>query len=227
VAGITKLHVMVAGLIVMASPVFDAPAAGQVAYVPEIGFIPSGATMTVVPAVSADRRYVRLSVNAFFNELNSLQTFSFPGGAVSNGGFFGGFGGMNGVMGGGGGGVGGGGGAVGGAGGAGVAIDPGLLGVSLSGYAAGPAPLDGELGEFFAPFIGDPLLDANNAAPPGTGRDAALATNRGLPVADSALARARGGHGARAAKQPVDRQRPKPARKPSRGPAAKSRRSGQ
>ena len=59
--------------------------------------------MTVTPAVSADRRYVRLSVNAFFNDLNGFTTFSFPGGAVG-GGNFGGFGGgitagMNGVIG--------------------------------------------------------------------------------------------------------------------------------
>ena len=92
-------------------------------------------TMTVVPAVSADRRYVRLSVNAFFNELNSLQTFSFPGGAVSGGGAFGGFGGMNGVMGGGGGGgaVGGGVGAVGGA----ASDGSGHAGLGVSGLCGG------------------------------------------------------------------------------------------
>ena len=84
----------------------SSPAKAQIAYVPEIGAIPSGATMTVTPAVSADRRYVRLSVNAFFNDLNNIQTFSFPGGAVGGGNFggFGGFGGgiaagMNGVIG--------------------------------------------------------------------------------------------------------------------------------
>ena len=74
----------------------------QIAYVPNIGFVPTGATMTVTPAVSADRRYVRLSVNAFFNDLNGFTTVSFPGGAVG-GGNFGGFGpgiaaGMNGVI---------------------------------------------------------------------------------------------------------------------------------
>jgi hypothetical protein len=82
------------------------PAKAQIAYTPEIGVIPSGVTMTITPAVSADRRYVRLSVNAFFNNLNNIQTFSFPGGAVGGnfGGGFGGFGagaaaGMNGVIG--------------------------------------------------------------------------------------------------------------------------------
>ena len=58
-------------------------AQAQIAYVPEIGFVPTGATMTVTPVVSADRRYVRLSVNAFFNNLNGVHQFSFPGGAVS------------------------------------------------------------------------------------------------------------------------------------------------
>jgi hypothetical protein len=82
------------------------PVQAQIAYSPEIGAIPSGVTMTITPAVSADRRYVRLSVNAFFNDLNNIQTFSFPGGAVGGqfpGGGFGGFGagaaaGMNGVI---------------------------------------------------------------------------------------------------------------------------------
>src|SRR5262245_59557376 len=67
-------------------------AKAQVAYIPEVCFVPTGATMTVTPAVSADRRYVRLSVNAFFNDLNGFTTFSFPGAAVSGGQNFGGFG---------------------------------------------------------------------------------------------------------------------------------------
>jgi hypothetical protein len=79
-------------------------AKGQIAYIPEIGFVPTGATMTVTPAVSADRRYVRLSVNTFFNDVIRFSTFSFPGGAVSGGQNFGGAGaginaGMNGIIG--------------------------------------------------------------------------------------------------------------------------------
>ena len=118
VTGIRRLQVIVAGLLLISSSGLSSTARGQaVAYDPQIGLIPSGATMTVTPVVSPDRRYVRLGVNVFFNELNSLQTFSFPGGAVSGGGgAFGGFGGMNGVIGGGGGAVGGGGAAVGGGG---------------------------------------------------------------------------------------------------------------
>ncbi len=70
----------------------ETTAKAQIAYVPNIGFVPTGATMTVTPAVSADRRYVRLGVNAFFNDFNGFTTVSFPGGAVG-GGNFGGFGG--------------------------------------------------------------------------------------------------------------------------------------
>jgi hypothetical protein len=221
VAGIRKLHVVVAGVIFLSSPGFQSSAPAQaVAYEPSIGAIPSGATMTVVPAVSADRRYVRLSVNAFFNELNSLQTFSFPGGAVGGGGFAGlgggvaGFGGMNGVIG------------VGEAsGGAGVAMNSGMPGASTGGYAAGPLPLDAEFAEFFPEFVGDPLLDANAPAGPGLGRDAGHDAG-GAPVAQPARARVRPGQGARATNQPVERQRPKAARKSSRRPAAKSRRAG-
>jgi len=83
---------------------FQSPAKAQIAYVPEIGLIPTGATLTVTPVVSADRRYVRVGVNAFFNDLNFFSTFSFPGGAVGGGNFGGGgFGGiaagMDGVIG--------------------------------------------------------------------------------------------------------------------------------
>jgi hypothetical protein len=79
-------------------------AKGQIAYIPEVGFVPTGVTMTVTPAVSADRRYVRLSVNTFFNDVIGFSTFSFPGGAVSGGQNFGGAGagvnaGMNGIIG--------------------------------------------------------------------------------------------------------------------------------
>src|ERR1017187_1268019 len=83
---------------------FQPSAKAQIAYIPEVGQIPTGATMTVTPVVSADRRYVRLSVNAFFNDLNGFSTFSFPGGAVGGGNFGGGAigginAGMNGVIG--------------------------------------------------------------------------------------------------------------------------------
>jgi type II secretory pathway component GspD/PulD (secretin) len=47
-------------------------------------------TLTVTPVVSADRRYVRMTLTPFFNALNSLQTFTFPGGAVGGSGLGGG-----------------------------------------------------------------------------------------------------------------------------------------
>jgi hypothetical protein len=79
-------------------------ATAQIAYVPDVGYVPTGVTMTVTPVVSADRRYVRLGVNAFFNDLNGFTTLSFPGGAVGGGNFGGGGvaginAGMNGVIG--------------------------------------------------------------------------------------------------------------------------------
>jgi hypothetical protein len=78
-------------------------AKAQIAYIPEVGFVPTGATMTVTPVVSADRRYVRLGVDAFFNNFNFFSTFTFPSAAVG-GGNFGGLGagviaGMDGVIG--------------------------------------------------------------------------------------------------------------------------------
>jgi len=108
------------GLFALLACVPSSAKAQAIAYVPQVGFIPTGQTMTVTPAVSADRRYVRLTVDAFFNALNSIQNFSFPGAGVSGGGFGGGGFGGGGFGGGGfgGGGVGGGigGGGVGGGG---------------------------------------------------------------------------------------------------------------
>jgi hypothetical protein len=87
IAGLSALFVLAVGTAGRA----------QVAFVPEVGFIPTGSTMTVTPAVTPDRRYVRLSVSAFFNELNGFTTLSVP--AAVGGGFGGGFAGMNGVIG--------------------------------------------------------------------------------------------------------------------------------
>ena len=100
----------------------------QVAYIPQVGFIPTGQTLTVTPVVSADRRYVRVSVNAFFNALNGISTFSFPGAGVSGGAGFGGGGFGGGGFGGGG--VGGGG--IGGGGFGGGGFGGGIFGVSAN-----------------------------------------------------------------------------------------------
>jgi hypothetical protein len=50
-----------------------------------IGVIPDGVFLGVTPTVTADRRYVRLSVDTSFNTLNGFSTFPVPA-AVSGGG---------------------------------------------------------------------------------------------------------------------------------------------
>jgi hypothetical protein len=89
------------GLILATAHGFEPVARGQaaIAYTPQVGFIPSGSTLSVTPAVSADRRYVRLSVNPYFNTLNGFTTYSSPIAAVGGGGA-GGLAGMNGLIGG-------------------------------------------------------------------------------------------------------------------------------
>ncbi len=103
-----------AGVLFLAGGVPTVHAQG-VGFIPQIGSIPDGATLNVTPAVSADRRYVRLTVNPQFIGAVSFDTFSVPGGVggggPGGGGGFGGGGGGGGglgVGGGGGGGLGGG-----------------------------------------------------------------------------------------------------------------------
>lgn len=52
-----------------------------VGFTPVIGFINEGVSLTANAVVSADRRFVRISVAPFFNTLREIQTFSFQGGA--------------------------------------------------------------------------------------------------------------------------------------------------
>ncbi len=155
-------------------------AKAQVGFAPGIGQIPTGQTMTVTPAVTADRRYVRLTVNAFFNSLNGISTFNFPAGAVSGGGGIGGGGGFGAGGGFGGGGIGGGGGLGGGGnlGGVGavVGMTAGMDGIiggesydtgvqvgmqanapQPSGMRAGPFPGNGIAGGGFGVGVGDPM----------------------------------------------------------------------
>ena len=84
---------------------------GGVGFQPIIGQINDGVTMTVNGVVSADRRYVRLSIIPVFQQLIDLQTFTSVGGGQASGqqGGFGGGGGGGGGFGGGGGQQGGGG----------------------------------------------------------------------------------------------------------------------
>lgn len=83
--------------------------AQAVAFIPTPAVIPDGVTMNVTPVATADRRYVRLSVQPQFIGFVAFDTFPVPG-AVSGGGGvgFGGLGGLGGLGGGGGGRLGGG-----------------------------------------------------------------------------------------------------------------------
>lgn len=62
---------------------------GSVGFEPIIQVIPDGVQMGVAAVVSADRRYVRLSVSPIFTTITDIETFSVPGGSVGN------FGGVN------------------------------------------------------------------------------------------------------------------------------------
>jgi hypothetical protein len=128
---------------------------GAIAFDPIIGAAPNGETMTVTPAVTADRRYVRLSVNPFFNVVNGFTAFTTPLGAVGGvgagggGGGLGG-GGLGGGLGGLGGGLGGVGGlrSVGGFGTGGETFNAGMNGV------IGPAGFDNAIGYAGAGLVG-------------------------------------------------------------------------
>jgi hypothetical protein len=54
-----------------------------VGFTPVIGVINEGVSLTANAVVSADRRFVRISVAPFFNTLRDIQTFSFQGGGTA------------------------------------------------------------------------------------------------------------------------------------------------
>jgi hypothetical protein len=101
--------VVLLGLTAGLSPILNSGARGQgVAFQPEVSPLFSGAMLGVTPVVSADRRYVRLSLTPSFNQVNGFTPYSVPA-AVSGGGGgglggLGGLTGMNGLVGGAGGG---------------------------------------------------------------------------------------------------------------------------
>ncbi len=64
--------------------------AGAVAFQPVIEQIPDGVTLNVTPVVTADRRYVRLTLAPSFTVIQGVDTFSFGAGAVGGGGLGGG-----------------------------------------------------------------------------------------------------------------------------------------
>ena len=75
-----------------------------VGYIPNIGSINDGASLNVTPVVSADRRYVRMTLLPVFNQVNGFEVFTIPGAVAGvGGGGFGGGGGLGGGAGGGGG----------------------------------------------------------------------------------------------------------------------------
>jgi len=135
------LRALLAGFLTMLVSHFEVSARGQaIGFQPIPAPFPSGAILDVTPAVSADRRYVRMSLGVSFSELNGFTTYSVPA-AVSGGGAN-----MNGPIGG-----------IGGAGGLGALGGAnGIRSVGLGGpTVAGAAP-----GLVFGPPAGDPFEQA-------------------------------------------------------------------
>ncbi len=81
----------------------DASAQGVVGFLPVPGQTFTGPSLSVTPVVSADRRYVRLSLSATFNEVIRFDNFPVPaavGGGPGGPGGLGGLGGLGGAGGG-------------------------------------------------------------------------------------------------------------------------------
>jgi hypothetical protein len=137
------------GLVVATGAWFDTEVSAQaVAYTPQVSSILNGAALQVTPVVSADRRYVRMTLTPYFNTVNGFTTYTAPLGAVSGGGA--------GSIGGVGGGAGGGGGLGGAAGGG------GLGGVAGGGGFAGMGGPIGGMG------MAGPMMPASGFAATGT-----------------------------------------------------------
>ncbi len=110
----------------------------SVGFTPQITVIPEGVTLTVSAVISADRRFVRLTVIPFFSNITDVFTFTFQGG-----------GGGGGAAGQGGGAAGQGGGIAGGQGGANGAANNGVQGQGgfnpiggAGGIGGGPNPFN-------------------------------------------------------------------------------------
>jgi hypothetical protein len=156
VAGFKRRAMVVAvGLIALAVRGSDPGAYGQsIAYVPVVGQVFDGSTLTVTPVVSDDRRYVRLSVSPFFNTVGSFQNFTTQLGAVSGGGLAG----MNGAIG------------QGGVGAIGDGYSSGMMAAQRSDLLAGPYPVAGGFGDF-APTAFATTLEPGGARPDGLALD--------------------------------------------------------
>jgi len=135
------LRALLVGFLTMEVSHLEVSARGQaIGFQPIPAPFPSGAILDATPAVSADRRYVRMSLGVSFSVLNGFTNYSVPA-AVSGGGAN-----MNGPIGG-----------LGGAGGVGgLGGDNGVHSVGLGGpTVAGAAP-----GLVFGPPTGDPFEQA-------------------------------------------------------------------
>jgi len=210
VARTKKTQVTAVGLLLVCGWGFNSGARGQaaIAFVPGIGAIPSGETLTVTPAVSADRRYVRLSVDAFFNSFNGFTPFNVQG-AVGGGGGLGGFGGlagMNGVMG-----------QV-GFGGAGSGMSASAFFGPGAEALAGPVPFPGGLAEL-GPPRGDPL-NPDAATQPNAWPEREAVPDEPAGFAEPAPQGAGNGRGVRAANRHVPRQHRTSPRKSTRRPSS-------
>ena len=71
--------------------------AQAVGFQPNVGQIPDGVNLSATPAVSADRRYVRLSLNANFSTINGFSNFPVAGAVGGGGGGLGALGGLGGI----------------------------------------------------------------------------------------------------------------------------------
>jgi hypothetical protein len=166
-------------------------ARGQaIAFEPVVGFVPTGSTLTVTPVVSADRRYVRLSVNPFFNTLNGFSTFGIPG-AVSGGPSVNA--GMNGVIG-----------PVGVDDGSG--INPyGFVG-SVGEMRAGPIPMNGGLGAGNSLAQNDVIMQGPAAVMNG-GPEGAFDESGAWPLGRTNRLVASGGQRGKSSAKAISRQR--------------------
>jgi hypothetical protein len=105
-SGIKRMRIVVLlGLVAGFGPVFNSSARGQaIAFQPVVSPLFSGAWIGVTPVVSADRRYVRLSLDTSFNQVNGFTPYLVPAAVGGGGGGTGGLTGLNGLIGAGGGG---------------------------------------------------------------------------------------------------------------------------
>ncbi len=118
-------------------PVLPFSRGGATGYQPIISTLPEGTNLSATAVVSADRRYVRVSLTPLFSGVGQVTTFNFAGGGAQGTGGMGGGGmgggGMGGGMGGGGMGGGMGGGGMGGGGMGGGGMGGGGMGGGLGG----------------------------------------------------------------------------------------------